>query len=44
MIREIKGMKTVPHTHKGYLHNEKGDFVPNEKEKKVIERVLKTWL
>lgn len=39
----VNGVPTNPHTHKGYLHNEKGDYIPSEKEKKMIDRILKTW-
>lgn len=39
----VNGVTTNPHTHKGYFHNEKGDFIPSEKERKMIDRVLKTW-
>lgn len=39
----IDGKLELPHTHKGYLHSEKGTFVPSSKEEKMVERVLKTW-
>lgn len=39
----INGIPTLPHTHKGYYHNEKGDFVPSGKENKMVDKVLKTW-
>ena len=39
----INGVSVLPHTHKGYLHNEKGDHLPSEKEKKMIARVLRIW-
>lgn len=39
----IKGNLEQPHTHKGYFHNEKGDFKPSPKEQKMIDRVEKTW-
>ena len=39
----INGKKELPHTHKGYLHNEKGNFALTTKEQKIVERVLKTW-
>ncbi len=32
-----------PHTHKGYAHNEKGDYEVSEKEAKMVDRVQKTW-
>lgn len=39
----INGKKELPHTHKGYLHNEKGDYILSQKETKMVERVRKTW-
>lgn len=39
----INGNLEVPHTHKGYFHNEKGDFLPSSREQKMIDRVVKTW-
>lgn len=43
MPHTINGKRELPHTHKGYYHNEKGDFKPSSKEEKMVERVLKTW-
>lgn len=39
----IKGKRTLPHTHKGYTHNEKGDYNVSDKERKMIDRVKSTW-
>ena len=39
----IDGKPELPHTHKGYEHNEKGDAKPSAKEEKMVEWVLKTW-
>ena len=39
----VNGKAEQPHTHKGYFHNEKGDYKPSPKEKKMIDRVEKTW-
>lgn len=39
----INGKAEQPHTHKGYLHNEKGDYIPSKKELKMIDIVQKTW-
>lgn len=39
----IDGQYVLPHTHKGYEHNEKGDFFVSPKEQKMIDRVTKTW-
>ena len=33
----------LPHTHKGYWHDEYGSSLPGKKEQKMIDRVLKTW-
>lgn len=37
------GEPTLPHTHKGYEHNEKGNYTVSPKEQKMIDRVTKTW-
>lgn len=42
-FHKINGVPTKPHTHKGYVHNEKGDRSVSEKELKMIERVTKIW-
>lgn len=39
----VNGNPTIPHVHKGYLHNEKGDYKLYSKEQKMIDRVLRTW-
>ena len=39
----VNGEKIDPHTHKGYNHDEKGTYVPSPKEKKMLDRVKKTW-
>lgn len=33
----------IPHTHKGYEHNEKGTRGLNAKEKKIVDRIKKIW-
>lgn len=40
---KIDGEYKIPHTHKGYLHQEKGTKDLSPKENKIVERVLKTW-
>ncbi|MBD5554050.1 MAG: hypothetical protein HDQ95_01520 [Roseburia sp.] len=40
---KVNGVKEQPHVHKGYKHNEKGDYKPTDRQKKMIERVKKTW-
>jgi hypothetical protein len=37
---KIITLKT-PHTHKGYIHGEKGTFILSQKESKMVDRVLK---
>lgn len=37
----VNGKRELPHVHYGFLHNEKGDGVPNDEEKKLIDRVKK---
>lgn len=39
----INGKRTLPHTHKGYLHSEKGTRNLSPKETKMIDRVSKIW-
>lgn len=39
----VNGQPTKPHTHKGYVHNERGDRKLSPKEEKMVERILKTW-
>lgn len=39
----IDGAPTKPHTHKGYEHSEHGDYNLSPKEKKMVDRVIKTW-
>lgn len=39
----INGIMTQPHTHLGYFHNEKGYRDLTEKEKKMVDRIIKTW-
>ncbi len=39
----VNGMLEKPHVHKGYEHNERGDYKPSIKESKMIDRVLKIW-
>lgn len=34
---------TNPHTHKGYFHSEKGTFTLSEKERKMVDKVIKIW-
>ena len=40
---KVKGEREQPHKHKGYLHNEKGDYSVSPKERKMVDRVIKTW-
>lgn len=40
---KIDGVPTLPHTHMGYNHNENGDRVLNEEEKKIVARIKKAW-
>lgn len=39
----VDGKPTIPHTHKGYEHNEKGTYILSGKEEKIVDRVKKTW-
>lgn len=40
---KVNGVKEQPHTHKGYVHNEKGDYRLFPKEQKMVERVKRIW-
>lgn len=40
---KVDGKYIIPHTHKGYLHYEKGTRKLSPKEEKMLERILKTW-
>ena len=40
---EVDGEKIIPHTHKGYVHDEHGTKAPSAKQQKMIDRVLKAW-
>ncbi|MCH5203124.1 MAG: hypothetical protein J1F03_00165 [Oscillospiraceae bacterium] len=39
----VDGVKEKPHVHKGYFHNEKGDYRLSPKEQKMVEKIKKTW-
>ena len=39
----VNGKKILPHTHKGYEHQEHGTHEISLKEQKMIERVKKIW-
>lgn len=40
---KINGVPEKPHVHKGYEHNEHGDFKPATKEQKMVDRIMATW-
>lgn len=40
---EVDGVKMLIHTHKGYIHSEKGTFKLSQKELKMVERVKSIW-
>lgn len=40
---KVNGKSILPHTHKGYLHDEKGTFALSTKEKRMVARVLNIW-
>ena len=42
-VHYIDGKPALPHTHKGYFHEENGTFDLSSKERKMVDRVLKTW-
>ncbi|MDE6285201.1 MAG: hypothetical protein K2M17_05590 [Bacilli bacterium] len=40
---KINGVPTLPHTHLGYIHDEKGTRALSLKEKAIVEKVSKLW-
>lgn len=40
---KIDGVPEKPHVHKGYEHNENGDFKLSETERKMVDSIMKTW-
>lgn len=40
---KVNGEYIIPHTHKGYLHDERGTRNLSPKESKMLERIKKTW-
>jgi len=42
-FHSVNGIPINPHTHKGYMHDEKGTYSVTPKEEKMIERVQKIW-
>lgn len=42
-LHTIDGKPVIPHTHLGYVHEEHGTRVLSMSEKKMVERVLRTW-
>lgn len=39
----INGKKELPHTHKGYEHDENGTKKVSKKEQRIIDKVKKLW-
>lgn len=39
----VNGVKSKPHTHMGYEHDENGTRQPSVKEKKLIDKVTRVW-
>lgn len=39
----ISGRKELPHTHRGYIHDESGTFPVSLDEQKIIDSVKKAW-
>ena len=42
-VHWIDGKPVLPHTHLGYVHDERGTRDLTPKEEKMVERVIKTW-
>lgn len=42
-FHKIDGIPEKPHVHKGYEHNEHGDYKLSPKELKMVDRVTKIW-
>lgn len=43
IFHKIDGVPEKPHVHKGYEHNENGDFKLSETERKMVDSIMKTW-
>ena len=43
MAHKLKGVPTIPHTHEGYVHDEKGTRNLTAKEKKMVDRIKNMW-
>jgi len=39
----VDGVNIIPHSHLGYWHDEHGTRAPSARDKKVIDKVKKTW-
>lgn len=39
----VSGKSIIPHVHKGYFHNEKGDRDLTRKERRLVARIKKIW-
>lgn len=39
----VNGKPIIPHVHKGYIHNERGDRDLSRKERKLVDKIKKTW-
>lgn len=42
-FHKVDGELLKPHVHKGYEHNEHGDYKLSPKEQKMVDRVTKVW-
>lgn len=40
---KVEGKWILPHTHLGYVHDEKGTYAVSEKDKRLIDKIVKTW-
>ena len=40
---KINGKYTIPHVHKGYVHNENGDRNLSHKEQRLVAKINKIW-
>lgn len=42
-VHLVNGIRTLPHTHKGYWHDEFGTSGLSRKELKIVVRAVKSW-
>lgn len=39
----VNGERVIPHTHRGYIHDEKGTYFLSKSEVRMVDRVRRIW-